>query len=255
MNKGITFAIGALGLATIIALAVPWWTNTHLPPPNIPVEEQLNILDPNDANLPAYDLSSALSSTPPQNTARPTYAQFLDTVKTKREALSTKPQARATLLHDLIHNDMVSYWDTTTWDFNGVSRIAGEGEIACGYFVTTILQDLGFEIDRIRLSQAVSATMIRELTKNIIILHSVDDVIAYIKTQPSPAIYIVGLDFHTGFISSNADGIFFIHSNYINREGVVKELAANSAALAQSNYFMLGNLTTNEDLLAKWVKG
>lgn len=251
MNKGMTFSFGALGLATVVAVTVPWWANTQLFPSNIPVTEQTVILDPNDANPPAYELSSTLL----QSTNRPTYAEFLGIVKTKRATLTAKPEARASALHGLIHNDMVNYWDTTTWDFNGVSRTAGEGEIACGYFVTTILQDLGFEIDRIRLSQAASSVMIKELTTNIKVMHSVGDVLSYIKTQPSPAIYIVGLDFHTGFISSNADGIFFIHSNYINREGVVKEPAATSTALAQSNYFMLGNLTENETLLAEWVKG
>jgi len=149
---------------------------------------------------------------------------------------------------------MAKHWDATGWDFNGVSRMAGEGDIACGYFVTTILQDLGFKLDRIRLAQEPSSVMIKELTKPVKILHSRDAMINYVKTQPAPAIYIVGLDFHTGFISSGPDGIFFIHSNYIDRAGVMKEPASSSDALAASNYFMIGNLTTNTNLLRTWAE-
>jgi len=184
---------------------------------------------------------------------QPSYETFLQNVKQQRSEIVASPEIIAPTLYDWIHNDMATHWDATGWDFNGVSRVAGEGNIACGYFVTTILQDLGFKLDRIRLSQEPSSVMIKELTKPVKILHSRDAMINYVKTQPAPAIYIVGLDFHTGFISSGPDGVFFIHSNYINRAGVMKEPAASSAALAASNYFMIGNLTANTDLLSKWV--
>lgn len=178
------------------------------------------------------------------------YDAFLQSVKSKRRTLA--PQSRGPTLYSWVHNDMARFWDDTVWAFYGMSRVAGEGEIACGYFVTTALQDIGFQIDRIRLAQEPSATMIKELTTQIKILYSREDMVAYVETQPTPAIYIVGLDFHTGFISSGEDGIYFIHSNYIGREGVVKELAARSAALADSDYFMIGNLTANTELLEKW---
>jgi len=187
------------------------------------------------------------ASTPVQ-----TYDAFLQSVKAKRRELSLRPLDRVHTLYGWIQNDMVRHWDHTTWDFNGTSRVAGKGEIACGYFVTTLLQDLGFQIDRIRLAQEPSATMIKELTQQIKVQHTREDMVAYVKTQPTPSIYIVGLDFHTGFISNGEDGIYFIHSNYIGREGVVKELAASSLALSDSNYFMIGNLTANAELLEKW---
>lgn len=36
-------------------------------------------------------------------------------------------------------------------------------------------------------------------------------------------LYIVGLDFHVGFLQQIGDTTWFIHSNYLNRSGVMKE--------------------------------
>ena len=180
-----------------------------------------------------------------------TYTEFLKDVNTQRLTFADSSAAK-TALYQWINTDMYGYWDETTWDFYGVSRIAGQGEIACGYFVTTLLKDLGFEIDRVRLAQDVSATMIKELTADIHITRTVQGMIDYVNTQPSGSVFIVGLDFHTGFITSGPDGIYFIHSNYIGREGVVKEIAATSAALHDSGYFMIGNLSTRADTMEAW---
>lgn len=173
----------------------------------------------------------------------PSYDEFLKHAVNDRNAAS---------LFQYLDKDMPAYWDETEWDFHGVSRVAGKGEIACGYFVTTLLLDLGFEIDRIRLAQERSGVMIEELTKDIYISNSLEDTLAHVEGGPDEAIYIIGLDFHTGFISHSAEGTFFIHSNYIDRAGVMREYAATSVALGQSGYFMIGNLTANKDLIRNW---
>lgn len=51
----------------------------------------------------------------------------------------------------------------TPWDFNGTTRILGEGTIACGYFVTTVLQDVGFDLPRYRWGQLAAEPMIRKV--------------------------------------------------------------------------------------------
>jgi len=155
-------------------------------------------------------------------------------------------------LFTYLDKDMPDYWDETGWDFYGMSRTPGKGEIACGYFVTTLLKDLGFEIDRIRLAKEPSGVMIKELTTEIKISNSLDTVLEHVNQGPPDAIYIIGLSFHTGFISHSEEGTFFIHSNYINRHGVMREPAATSAALFESDYFMIGNLTANTKLIEDW---
>jgi len=172
------------------------------------------------------------------------YAMFL-------EAVAAKPKT-SDVLFTYLDKDMVNYWDETTWDFNGTSRTPGEGEIACGYFVTTLLKDLGFKIDRIRLAQEPSGVMIEELTVDIKKSNSLHQTLEGIRKGPKNAIYIIGLDFHTGFISHSDAGTFFIHSDYNERRGVVREHAASSLALSQSGFFMIGNLTDSEAFLERW---
>lgn len=214
--------------------------NSTPPPPNIPSSRAQKLIDQADVNA-----GSHMSSRPPP------YQDFLEDVNVKRGNFTDNAAARQALFQ-WIDQDMYVYWDRTTWDFNGVSRTPGYGEIACGYFVTTLLKDLGFGIDRVRLAQDVSATMIKELTGDIKITRTVEGMIEYVESQPSGSVFIVGLDFHTGFVTSGPDGIYFIHSNYIAREGVVRELAATSEALHDSGYFMIGNLSTRADTIEAW---
>ena len=57
---------------------------------------------------------------------------------------------------NIIIKKIVPYWYGTKWDFNGTSRIPGQGSIAYGYFVTTILEDAGINLSRNRLAQCAS---------------------------------------------------------------------------------------------------
>lgn len=181
------------------------------------------------------------------------YQAFLKNVNETRMRFPDDTSAKASLFQ-WVHNDMFEYWDDTEWDFYGMSRIAGEGEIACGYFVTTVLKDLGFDIDRIRLAKARSGVMIEELTRDIKKTRSLDAMLDYVNSQPDGSVFIIGLDFHTGFITSAPDGIYFLHSNYIGREGVVREFAKSSEALHESGFYMIGNLSTRSEVLDLWQK-
>ena len=181
------------------------------------------------------------------------YQAFLENANQARIAFANDESAKASLFQ-WVHNDMFDYWDDTAWDFYGMSRIPGEGEIACGYFVTTVLKDLGFDIDRIRLAKARSGVMIEELTRDIKKTNSLDAMLDYVKAQPEGSVFIIGLDFHTGFITSAPDGIYFLHSSYIGREGVVREYAKSSEALHDSGFYMIGNLSTRTEIMDLWQK-
>lgn len=183
------------------------------------------------------------------------YPDFLKEIKTKKADLSNNPLDQAKeLLFEIINEKMPEYWSGTGWDFNGVSRIPGEGDIACGFFVTTLLVDAGFEIERVYLAQQPSSVMIKQLTKNIKNTGSFETLKDYILKAADHSVFIIGLDFHTGFITRDGDKIYFIHSNYIKRKGVTKEQIEFSSALKASKSFMIGSLTDNEELLKKWCK-
>lgn len=141
-----------------------------------------------------------------------------------------------------INNDVPQYWAKTLWSFAGTSREPQKGSIACGYFVTNTLSDYGFNINRTYLAQQASSVMIKKLCTDIQYFSKRQDLEHYILGKNKNQVYIVGLDFHTGYITRENKDTYFIHSNYIKNEGVIKELTKNSRALNASKTFMIGTL-------------
>ncbi len=180
------------------------------------------------------------------------YEKFLENVKTKRKTITEINEAK-NYLFEIFDNNIPEYWIGTKWDFNGTTREPKIGAIACGYFITNILTDIGFEIHRTKLAQAPSSEMINNLCVNIKRLSEFDELIKYIQQQPDNSILLIGLDFHTGFILKTKAEIFFLHSNYIYKEGVIKEKIEKSLALKSSKSFMIGNLSENKGLITKWM--
>jgi hypothetical protein len=157
-----------------------------------------------------------------------------------------------------IGNSLYSKWEHTPWDFNGTAVYPNAGPIACGYFVTTILQDMAVKIDRRKLAVCTSSAMMKSLTPNQKLNNlsylSYSDFYNALK-HFGKGVYIIGLDFHTGFIVNDGKEVWFIHSNYIKRKGVTKEAVLNSASLKSSKTRWLISLTNDKDFLFKWLKG
>jgi hypothetical protein len=182
-----------------------------------------------------------------------TYAQFKDSVSVLLKSIERNDfENRSNLLFSLISEDLVAHWVGTPWDFNGTTRAPNQGTIACGYFVTNTLSDLGFDIQRVKLAQAASSEMIKTLCIETKWISGFDNFSAYMNKQNKNAIYIVGLDFHTGFIIKKGAETYFFHSNYIQAEGVIIERVEQSKALLNNQAFYIGNLTGNKELLKTW---
>lgn len=154
-----------------------------------------------------------------------------------------------------IDEKMFEAWMGTTWDFNGTTQEPRKGQIACGYFVTTVLRDAGFKIQRVKLAQQASLKIIQTICPKAEIRDygnvSVPQVCEKLAAMPE-GLYIVGLDIHTGFIYNRRGDIEFIHASYGNPAVVVREKALKSDVLAQSNRFVLGRVD-NETFLKKWL--
>jgi hypothetical protein len=164
------------------------------------------------------------------------YKEFLLSINKKTA------EEKKSYLFKFINYDVPNYWMGTPWSFNGTSREPQKSTIACGYFVTNTLTDFGFDINRTYLAQQASSVMIKKLCKNIKYFSSREDLEKYILSENKNQVYIVGLDFHTGFITRDNKDTYFIHSNYIKNKGVVKELTQASQALNASKTFMIGTL-------------
>jgi hypothetical protein len=182
------------------------------------------------------------------------YNAFKDSVTVNKKQMVNKPHAELSeYLFHLVNDDIYSYWQGTPWTFEGTTRTPQQGSIACGYFVTNTLADLGFKINNVKLAQCASGDMIKALCTDIHSFNGIKNFEAYMAKQPVNSVSIVGLDYHTGYIVKDATGSYFLHSNYIGKVGVVKELIGESKALANNKFFMIGSLTGNKKRLQKWT--
>ncbi|MGB0985259.1 MAG: hypothetical protein ACPG19_14505, partial [Saprospiraceae bacterium] len=62
-----------------------------------------------------------------------------------------------------IEKEIFPHWYDTKYDFYGTTETPGKGKIACGYFVTTVLRDIGVPIQRVKMAQAASERMIKSM--------------------------------------------------------------------------------------------
>jgi hypothetical protein len=187
------------------------------------------------------------------------YPLELDTINTIRKKLYTQKAGKAELEQQfltLINTRIFPYWYGTKWNFHGTTEIPNEGSIACGYFVTTVLRDMGVPVKRSRMAQCPSEEMIRSLVskKNIHHLSGMD--IQTFETRLKKfgnGLYIAGLDKHTGFILLSDEGNYFIHSSGSFPYQVIKEPLLKAGVLIKSNYRVVGKVSSDEALLRKWV--
>lgn len=146
-------------------------------------------------------------------------------------------------------------WYTTPWTFTGHTEKPKVGSVACGYFVSTTLRDAGFNLNRFKLAQMAPY----DEAKTIACGDSVKVFANFNKTKfiaemqnYEDGLYFVGLDFHVGFILKSSNQIYFIHSNYIGKVGVMKEAVADSNAIESESYYIC-SISNNKKLMRKWL--
>ena len=171
----------------------------------------------------------------------------------KKELLDKARNLLATTLTDSIF----VCWYGTGWDFNGTTNCPRNGNIACGYFVTTVLKQSGFTIGRSYLAQQASSVMIKTFCETdkikIITNHQTKKLFAYMKTRPD-GIFMVGLDNHTGFIIKKGETIDFIDADY-QVDKVTREPLEESNIIKNNGYFMVGDLLHSDATMEKWLTG
>lgn len=157
---------------------------------------------------------------------------------------------------DYLITNIVPHWYETKWSFEGHSAIPNEGEIACGYFVSTTLRDMGLNLNRYNLAQQgpeeeVASISIDKKSMITVKNHQLDSIFTILKTKYNPALYFIGLDFHVGYLYLKDNQSYFIHSNYIDGH-VMIENTINSKAFRSEKYF-ISNITGNRLLAKKWL--
>lgn len=175
--------------------------------------------------------------------------------KTTGERAAVEADARIILENAL--PGMMRCWLGTPWDFNGTAKGPGDGKIACGYFVATVLKDAGFQVDRYQLARQPSENILRSfIPREACSLSVGKEYQAFVAEvgKREPGVYVVGLDTHVAFIVVRDGGFRFIHSSGSRPWCVVDESPAGAGVLQRSNWRMLGNLTADPAVLRRWLK-
>jgi len=201
---------------------------------------------------------------------RRSYTVLTDELQRWREELGNRyARSRTAAEREAVEHDarvvleealpaMMRCWLGTPWDFHGTAEGPGEGKIACGYFVSTVLRDAGFQVDRYKLAQQPSENILRTFLKRedcSLTVGEKYDTFADGLGRVSPGIYVVGLDTHVAFIVVAEGGFRFIHSSGSSPWCVVDESREEAEVLRRSNWRMLGNLSGDAGVVRTWLKG
>ena len=141
-----------------------------------------------------------------------------------------------------IHEALIPSWIGTPWAFYGATETPGEGSIACGYFVATVLRDAGLGVERVLLAQQASEHIVQTFSEKPHVQRfragDVHAVIDAILEEPE-GIYVVGLDYHVGLLVRRERSVAFCHSTVIDAAGVVCEDPRTSPGFL-SHYHVFG---------------
>lgn len=158
-------------------------------------------------------------------------------------------------LYSKLLNDIVPHWYGTDWDFNGHTNIPNDGEIACGYFVSTTLKHLGFNLNRFKMAQQaglIEAKMLQTKSElNIYRNLPFESLKHKVNRVYADGVYFVGLDNHVGYVLIEDKELYFLHSSYCD-DKVVIEFAENSPCFA-SNIYVFAEISTNRNLVKNWI--
>ena len=177
--------------------------------------------------------------------------------RTANEISLVHTEARETLEEEL--PKLMRCWLGTPWDFSGTSQTPGEGKIACGYYVSTVMRDAGFKVERIRLAQQPSQNIIETFLPrpqmHVRAGMNYDKFLAEV-TKRGPGIRIVGLDKHVAFLVITDEGeARFIHSSGGVAKSVVDQNRDEATTLQRSRYRVTGNITGSDEVVHEWLMG
>jgi len=160
-------------------------------------------------------------------------------------------------IFDKIKNQLYPHWKGTRWAYSGTTETPRKGKIACGYFVSTVLRDVGFDLERVKLAQQASEKIVKTFAEeeDIQRFHHkpiktfVKEVIAM-----GDGLYIVGLDTHVGMMLVENGKAQFVHSAQSLLSGVRAENPLKSRVLKRSKYRIVGKALSDE-VIIKWLRG
>jgi len=135
-------------------------------------------------------------------------------------------------------------------------------EIACGYFVSSVLENLGLRLDtRFRFAQAPALHAQRSLAPAKHDLHRFfsipGDALARRIAALGEGVYVIGLNNHIGFVDVRGGQVHVVHASYTGEQVVTSEPLAAAEVIANSRaagYFVTP-LFHDDRLIDAWLRG
>jgi hypothetical protein len=198
-------------------------------------------------------------------------------IETERRRLSAQyqkapPRARPAILREArafvvaaIIDDLLPAWMGTPWGLGAqsdASRPHQTGKVVgCSYFVTAILQNAGLELEsRRRFAQAPSLWIERALLPYGGQVHRFGSIPAADLRKRVAALgeglYIVGLDYHVGFLVVEGAEVRIVHASFFPPQAVVSEPVEASAAIEGSRPkgYWVSPLFRDDRLVDLWLR-
>lgn len=175
----------------------------------------------------------------------------------KRQFKDSSDSKKKEVFENYLLNDLIPHWYKTKWDFNGYTDIPNQGVVACGYFVSTVLKHAGCNLNRYTIAQQnpLNEAKTYALRDSVEIFNVDSRQLQTIFIQNNvEGVYFVGLDFHVGFLLFRDKELYFIHSNYINSEGVKIEKTIYSEAFNAASSYRISKISTNPKFIDYWMK-
>ena len=192
--------------------------------------------------------------------SRLTYNQIKASVKAHKLKTGTNLDSLSKVFAESLLHRIIPQWAGTTWSFEGHTAVPQQGEIACGYFVSTTLRDVGINLNRYQLAQQLPIHEAKSLALGADILeisnNDVNERISQINDTLKNGLHFIGFgEGHVGYILKENSNLYIIHSNYIGNGVVEIERAEESDVFGYFTEYHIVELSTNAGLLKAWVEG
>ena len=153
---------------------------------------------------------------------------------------------------------IIPYWYGTPWSFEGHTASPSQGEIACGYFISTTLRDMGLKLNRYKLAQKSPIDEARVLSCGTVIQSIVQDnpekAYEEIDRLTKEGLYFIGFDAgHVGYLLKRKGQLVLIHSNYLLPRSVCIEPFEASQVFKSFSKFYLVDISHNDVLIQHWL--
>jgi hypothetical protein len=190
------------------------------------------------------------------------YFEASRAVQARRVELAKLPEKKALtaarqLLLETFDTQFFPAWEGTPWEFYGTSETPREGTIACGYYVSVLLRDAGFRIERAQLAQQASEHIVKTFADERDIQRFRDaplaDLVAAVRQKHGEGLFIVGMDFHVGLLRLTKGKAQLCHSAVLEPKHATCQDAVTSPGMI-SRYHVVGP-ALSDARVRDWLKG